>query len=90
MWEAGEGRRRDPTRPKGPRVIDLDLLVFGSQIWATARLTVPHPGLVDRRFALEPLVELVPEAVDPRTGRPWAGGLARVGSQGVDRTDRTW
>jgi len=90
MLEAGEGRRRDPARPKGPRVLDLDLLVFGALVVVSPRLAVPHPGLQDRRFALEPLVALEPLAQDPRTREPWAEVLGRLGPQGVDRTGRTW
>jgi 2-amino-4-hydroxy-6-hydroxymethyldihydropteridine diphosphokinase len=90
MVESGQGRERHRNRPKGPRILDLDLLLCGQELRASARLTVPHPGLWDRRFALAPLVELAPDATDPRTGRRWAEGLAGVASQPVDRTDQTW
>lgn len=90
MAEAALGRVRDPLRPKGPRVLDLDLLVFGAQVRETRRLSVPHPGLAVRRFALEPLAEVEPGLSDPRTGRSWAETAAGVPDQGVDRTDRTW
>jgi 2-amino-4-hydroxy-6-hydroxymethyldihydropteridine diphosphokinase len=52
-----------------PRVIDLDLVLFGSRQLATEELTLPHPGLRARRFVLEPLLALWPEAIDPLTGR---------------------
>ena len=90
MWEAGAGRHRDPKRPKGPRIIDLDLLVFGKEVRSSARLTLPHPGLDNRRFALEPLIEVNPKAVDPRTGILWIDLLHTLPGQGVDRMDRTW
>jgi 2-amino-4-hydroxy-6-hydroxymethyldihydropteridine diphosphokinase len=90
MLEAGEGRVRDPGRPKGPRVLDLDLLLFGSQVLVSPRLTVPHPGLGLRRFALEPLLAIEPEAADPVSGRPWVSVLAVLPMQGVDLTARTW
>jgi 2-amino-4-hydroxy-6-hydroxymethyldihydropteridine diphosphokinase len=53
----------------GPRTIDLDLLWIEATVVATARLVVPHPRLRERAFALVPLLELVPDARDPRTGR---------------------
>jgi 2-amino-4-hydroxy-6-hydroxymethyldihydropteridine diphosphokinase len=52
----------------GPRTIDLDLLVYGDAIVDEPGLTVPHPRLRERAFALEPLVELEPELVVPGQG----------------------
>ncbi len=52
---------------KGPRVIDLDLLLFGQLIIETPELTVPHPAMWSRRFVLEPLVEIAASMVDPVT-----------------------
>jgi len=52
----------------GPRTIDLDLLLYDERIIAHGRLTVPHPGLRQRRFVLAPLAAITPEAVDPITG----------------------
>lgn len=48
-----------------PRLIDLDLLLFGDLQLASARLTLPHPGLARRRFVLAPLSELAPDLVAP-------------------------
>lgn len=48
-----------------PRVIDLDLLFVGDQVVSTPALTVPHPRLHERRFVLEPMVELAPEFQHP-------------------------
>lgn len=62
------GRIRDGTR-WGPRTIDLDLLLYGDDVVNEAGLQVPHPRLHERRFALEPLAELDPEAVVPGAGR---------------------
>jgi 2-amino-4-hydroxy-6-hydroxymethyldihydropteridine diphosphokinase len=53
----------------GPRTIDLDLLVYGEETVDEAGLTVPHPRLHERRFALEPLAELAPDALIPGRGR---------------------
>ena len=53
----------------GPRTIDLDLLLYGEQVIDEPGLTVPHPRLHERRFALEPLAELDPDAYVPGHGR---------------------
>jgi 2-amino-4-hydroxy-6-hydroxymethyldihydropteridine diphosphokinase len=52
----------------GPRTIDLDLLLYGDEIVDEPGLSVPHPRLHERRFALEPLAELDPELVIPARG----------------------
>ena len=49
----------------GPRLLDLDLLLYGDTMIAEPDLTVPHPRLADRLFVLEPLVELAPNARHP-------------------------
>ncbi len=60
---------RPPARPRwAPRVLDLDLLLYGDRLVSAPGLTVPHPGLAQRRFVLEPLAEIAPDHVDPRTG----------------------
>jgi 2-amino-4-hydroxy-6-hydroxymethyldihydropteridine diphosphokinase len=61
------GRVRDGTR-WGPRAIDLDLLVYGSETVAEPGLRVPHPHLAERLFVLEPLAELAPGLVVPGEG----------------------
>lgn len=61
--ELDMGRRRD--RKKGPRVIDLDILLFGSSVIQTQGLTVPHPAMHERRFVLEPLAEIAPDLRHP-------------------------
>jgi 2-amino-4-hydroxy-6-hydroxymethyldihydropteridine diphosphokinase len=57
------GRRR--TQEKGPRVIDLDILLFDDVVLDSPELTVPHPAMPARRFVLEPLAEIAPEAPHP-------------------------
>ena len=54
------GRKRATGPRFGPRTIDLDLLVYGDEVVNEPGLTVPHPRLAERRFALEPLAELDP------------------------------
>ena len=61
---------RAPARERwAPRELDLDLLLFGDRVIETPELVLPHSGLALRRFVLEPLAELAPDARDPRTGR---------------------
>ena len=57
------GRRR--TLPKGPRTIDIDILLFGNSVIHTTQLDVPHPALHQRRFVLEPLAEIAPQVRHP-------------------------
>jgi 2-amino-4-hydroxy-6-hydroxymethyldihydropteridine diphosphokinase len=57
------GRRR--VQKKGPRSIDIDILLFGSSIADKQGLTIPHPAMHERRFVLEPLAEIAPEARHP-------------------------
>src|SRR5438094_284285 len=57
------GRRRQQN--KGPRIIDIDILLFGNSIIETKGLTIPHPAMHQRRFVLEPLAEIAPEARHP-------------------------
>lgn len=57
------GRRR--LRQKGPRTIDIDILLFGNSIVETQGLTIPHPALHERRFVLEPLAEIAAELRHP-------------------------
>jgi 2-amino-4-hydroxy-6-hydroxymethyldihydropteridine diphosphokinase len=57
------GRQR--IQRKGPRTIDIDILLFGDKIVDSAKLTIPHPAMHERRFVLEPLAEIAPEALHP-------------------------
>jgi 2-amino-4-hydroxy-6-hydroxymethyldihydropteridine diphosphokinase len=58
--EAEFGRVRE-SRRWGPRVIDLDLLLFGDAVIESGDLVVPHPGIASRAFVLEPLKEIAPD-----------------------------
>lgn len=53
----------------GPRIIDLDLLVFADQVIDTEELNVPHPGIAGRNFVLLPLQEIVPDLIIPGLGK---------------------
>lgn len=61
------GRRRDDAAyiPKGPRLIDIDILLYGSRVIHSASLTVPHPAMHLRRFVLQPLAEIAPDVEHP-------------------------
>jgi 2-amino-4-hydroxy-6-hydroxymethyldihydropteridine diphosphokinase len=60
----------------GPRLIDLDILWTDSGTFASARLTVPHPELRRRAFALRPLLDVAPAARDPSDDQPYSEVLA--------------
>ena len=83
--EEALGRDRAASGPKGPRPIDIDLLLYADLLIAEPDLRVPHPGMRERRFVLEPLLELEPLLRDPADGLPLAESLARLPGQGVDR-----
>ena len=53
----------------GPRVIDLDLLAYGSERRSAGELLLPHPGIVERNFVLYPLAEIAPDLELPGLGR---------------------
>jgi 2-amino-4-hydroxy-6-hydroxymethyldihydropteridine diphosphokinase len=57
------GRQR--IQKKGPRILDIDILLFSDKIIDSPDLTVPHPAMQNRRFVLEPLAEIAPEARHP-------------------------
>jgi 2-amino-4-hydroxy-6-hydroxymethyldihydropteridine diphosphokinase len=59
------GRRRTQNSAKGPRPIDIDILLFGNSVVETPQLVIPHPGLHTRRFVLEPLAEIAPDQRHP-------------------------
>ena len=63
---------------KGPRKIDLDILLYGNETIATPELQVPHPRMLQRRFVLTPLAELAPELKHPAWEAPAAVLLERL------------
>ena len=67
--ELAMGRDRAASPPKGPRVIDLDLLFYGDEIITTPDLTLPHPSLHEREFVLAPLAEIAPTLEHPTLRR---------------------
>jgi 2-amino-4-hydroxy-6-hydroxymethyldihydropteridine diphosphokinase len=88
--EAQLGRIR--SERNAPRTIDLDLLWREGEPVRISRpgaptVELPHPRLHERAFALAPLLELVPDATDPSTGKPYAEILAELGMAGVSPLD---
>lgn len=82
------GRRRSPGEPRNaPRLIDLDLLLYGGRRISTPALVVPHPRMHQRAFVLRPLLDIAPSASIPGRGaaRSW---LRAARSQRITRTRR--
>ncbi|MGO9403060.1 MAG: 2-amino-4-hydroxy-6-hydroxymethyldihydropteridine diphosphokinase [Terriglobales bacterium] len=75
--EAAMGRLR--MGDKGPRNIDIDILLFGDSVVDEPGLKIPHPAMERRRFVLEPLVEIAPEARHPIFGKTARELLAALG-----------
>jgi 2-amino-4-hydroxy-6-hydroxymethyldihydropteridine diphosphokinase len=71
--EAALGRARSRAQRWGPRVIDIDLLLFGDDVIDDSDLVVPHPRMHERSFVLVPLIDIAPDVVIPGRGR--AGDL---------------
>jgi 2-amino-4-hydroxy-6-hydroxymethyldihydropteridine diphosphokinase len=69
--EADLGRARTPGERNAPRTIDLDVLWIEGLRVESPQLVVPHPRLTERAFALVPMLEVVPGATDPTTGRAY-------------------
>ena len=70
--------------------MDLDLLLFGDVRIDREDLSLPHPRMVERRFVLEPLVEVDPELQDPRSGKKFAEVLTELEDQRVERVGELW
>ena len=80
--EAAQGRPKERQR-WGPRIIDLDVLVYGRERLQDPDLTVPHPGIVERNFVLYPLADIAPDLEIPGLGRV-TELKGRVTSTGLD------
>lgn len=65
LLEIERAMGRERTQPKGPRLIDLDILLFDDREIHTADLDIPHPSMHARKFVLVPLAEIAPNALVP-------------------------
>ena len=63
--ERSLGRVREESQSKGPRVLDIDILIYGDRVLESPELTIPHPAMHLRRFVLEPLAEIAGEVRHP-------------------------
>jgi 2-amino-4-hydroxy-6-hydroxymethyldihydropteridine diphosphokinase len=82
--EADFGRNRSLEQRFGMRTLDIDILLFGDEIInQPPKLIIPHERLKERAFALVPLLELLPEAVDSKTGISYKKILSSLPNQGI-------
>lgn len=78
--EAGMGRMRKERW--GPRIIDLDILLFGQEIMKEENIKIPHPRMHERRFVIAPMVDLAPNLVHPSFGKTMAELLQSIPENG--------
>ncbi len=74
----------------GPRTLDLDILWVSGLTLCEADLIIPHPRLRERAFALRPLLDVAPEARDPRDGVAYDRVLGELGSSGIELLELRW
>jgi 2-amino-4-hydroxy-6-hydroxymethyldihydropteridine diphosphokinase len=81
--ERGMGRER--VQKKGPRTIDIDVLLYGDAVVETEAVKIPHPAMGERRFVLEPLAEIAGEARHPVVGKTVREMVRELGAGQVVR-----
>jgi 2-amino-4-hydroxy-6-hydroxymethyldihydropteridine diphosphokinase len=87
LLEIERGLGRERRVPKGPRLIDMDILLFGSSVARTPGLEIPHPRMAERRFVLVPFAEIAPGVQHPTLKKTIAELLAET----PDRSEvRLW
>jgi 2-amino-4-hydroxy-6-hydroxymethyldihydropteridine diphosphokinase len=83
--ERAMGRCREQGGSGGPRIIDLDLVLYGQRVLREPGLQVPHPRMAARAFVLVPLSQVMPDAVEPVSGRPVHSLLASLPERSLPR-----
>jgi 2-amino-4-hydroxy-6-hydroxymethyldihydropteridine diphosphokinase len=76
---------RERTFRNAPRIIDIDILLFGDAVLNEPGLELPHPRMTERAFVLAPLTEIAPDLADPLTGRLYRDMLREGKFENVDR-----
>lgn len=79
---------RVPTIRFGPRLIDIDILLYGDTVLGTPKLVIPHPRMVERAFVLVPLCEISPDLKSPLTGSPYASLLEGMDTTGISKWEQ--
>lgn len=69
----------------GPRTVDIDILLYGQEIWETEHLIVPHPFMTQRAFVLVPLLEISKDLVEPQTGQTYENYLSQLDTNDVHK-----
>jgi 2-amino-4-hydroxy-6-hydroxymethyldihydropteridine diphosphokinase len=77
------GRKREGAPAKGPRTLDIDILLYNNEIISTDRLIVPHASMRDRKFVLLPMMDIDRSIVDPVSGRLFMEYLRSLPPQGI-------
>lgn len=83
------GREKNPRR-WGPRVLDLDIIGFGNLVIERESLIIPHPEYHRRLFVLYPMLEIIPEWVDPDTGKHLSKLIDEAPELEIKKTDLNW
>lgn len=72
----------------GPRTVDIDILLYGQEIWETEHLKVPHPFMTQRAFVLVPLLEIAEDLVEPQTGQAYENYLSQLDTSDVRKWEQ--